>query len=1098
MSKLPKSLNAYNVSKENIEEFKGLDHNERTQSGAWYDMQNMTLDDYPVASVRRQRKIIKSPVNESNEYIEDGSSTSYYEADDAVMINGKVALLQNASIETNKGYYEGQVLINTDGAVESFKKASIEGTISFNNDELKQFRNSWCFFGAGEPICNIAGRWYEFRTKEAFSGSEIAFGGVVTTDDNWTYPMLISDEKGTIEMYYNDAFSTIPADWSKQFIRCTYIREYTDEYGKTWYVSQNSAALQVYEGENKCDVNYISSKIKGKAKYLGKFTSWQDAANALIKIYYSESVSLFGLEAALEMPFYEVPDELIDVKHNADSKVFLKNKYLTGYWRCNDISERVMAKCYSLYKTIYFNDLDHTKKFVRDACFEYLSEHQKDFLSSRSDITSYYISTNTGIIYEVKDCFTQQCRSLLKNKYAFANCDEYADGYISSHGCEDAFEIFFFNKTLTFENLSTGILEFEINKAGNIISCTSKKSLVGSHFGKPSHAKKSYNINFLFVASDSIKNALYEGDNIIEIKNDEVFGLESQNYVVKFNGRHCAMRTSNINPKWLCEQQIKPVSTNVTIEIQELKNRQNLEDMQLLNQSQSGECKSMIKSGNKILIIPDGVIIDVEKRTVQKIAYKEVFLVGGDNNTASLMTTCDGDENTYNCGFINLNSDSIYRIVNGALQKKITLNDRSMLWSDIPSYVSFRYENASKFDNFKKGDNIEVSISLKDKSFDETKFKKGLFEYDNSAEKLKVGSYKIQKVGSTFIDISAPLINYEIDDSNWITGFDSTKNEFELTIEKKFPEVMPFGALCGNRIWLCQKDGHEIYASSLGDYTNYYDFSGLASDSWSANVGSDGEFTGIVNYLGSPLIFKEDTLYIVSGSQPSEYSYTEINNFKGVEAGSERSFAIIDNVLYYKSAYGIIAYDGSTTIISQSLGKEKYCEAVAGAYGNKYYVSMKNVNTNKYELFCYDTKKGMWTKEKEEKVIRFINNGNSLYYVTENAVKLVESNGASNEDKVNWYVETGVYGYSYPNKKYISRLQTRLYLAQGSTARFYIQYNSDGIWHSCGREVIGKGVNSVLFPIRPKRCDHMKIKIEGKGECKIYSITKCLEVGGDI
>lgn len=1089
MSKLPKALNAYNISKENIEEFKGLDHNERTQSGAWYDMQNMTLDDYPVASVRRQREIVKSPVNESNEYIEDGSSTSYYEADDAVMINGKVALLQNALIDNDQGSYKGQVLINTDGMIESFKNEGIEGTISFNNNELKQFRDKWCFFGAGEPICNIAGRWYEFRTKEAFSGDEIAFGGVVTTDDNWTYPMLISDKKGTIEMYYNDAFLTVPVDWSRKFIRCTLIREYTDEYGKTWYVSQNSAALQVYENENKCDVNYISSKIKGKAQYLGKFESWQDAANALIEIYYSKAVSLFGLEAALEMPFYEVPDELIDVKHNADSKVFLKNKYLTGYRRCSDISERVMANCYSAYKTICFNNIIHSGEFVKDAYFEYLSEHQEDFCHSRADVSSYYISATSGSIYKAEQDFNQQCRVLLKSSGLLAMWNSYANNKCYTQVCTGkAFEFYFYDTKIACNDVGVGIIDFQVDKNGKIKSCTTNNE---------NCITKEYTCNVLCELSDEIKNALFEGKNNIQIKSEEIFGLNNQNYVVNYNGQYCAMSTSNINPKWLCNE--KSASTNVTIEIQGIRNKQNLEDMQLLNQSQkSGECKSMIKSGNKILIIPDGVIIDVKKRTVQKIAYKEVFLVGGDNNTASLMTTCDGDENTYNCGFVNLNSDSVYRIVNGTLQKKITLNDRSMLWSDIPSYVSFRYENASKFDKFNKGDNIEVSISLKDKSLDKTKFKKGLFEYDNSAEKLKVGSYKIQKVGGTFIDISAPLINYEIDDSNWITGFDSTKNEFELTIEKKFPEVMPFGALCGNKIWLCQKDGHEIYASSLGDYTNYYDFSGLASDSWSANVGSDGKFTGIVNYLGSPLIFKEDTLYIVSGSQPSEYSYTEINNFKGVEAGSERSFAIIDNVLYYKSAYGIIAYDGSTTIISQSLGKDKYCEAVAGAYGNKYYVSMKNVNTNKYELFCYDTKKGMWTKEREEKVVRFINNGNSLYYVTENAVKLVESNGASNEDKVNWYVETGAYGYSYPNKKYISRLQTRLYLAQGSTARFYIQYNSDGIWHSCGREVIGQGVNSVLFPIRPKRCDHMKIKIEGKGECKIYSITKCLEVGGDI
>lgn len=102
------------------------------------------------------------------------------------------------------------------------------------------------------------------------------------------------------------------------------------------------------------------------------------------------------------------------------------------------------------------------------------------------------------------------------------------------------------------------------------------------------------------------------------------------------------------------------------------------------------------------------------------------------------------------------------------------------------------------------------------------------------------------------------------------------------------------------------------------------------------------------------------------------------------------------------------------------------------------------------------------------------------------------------EDKINWSVETGVYGYSYPNQKYVSRFQLRMYLAQGAKARFYIQYNSSGKWESCGKEIIGRGINSFVFPIRPRRCDHMKFKIEGEGECKIYSLTKCLEIGGEL
>ena len=558
---------------------------------------------------------------------------------------------------------------------------------------------------------------------------------------------------------------------------------------------------------------------------------------------------------------------------------------------------------------------------------------------------------------------------------------------------------------------------------------------------------------------------------------------------------------SQLKHDWVIQQQDHPIKTQIAMTSALITNLNTLKNVEVLKQSDYNDKKAMIKCGTKILVVPDGVIIDTKSGETKKIAYTETFISKKGDGVNSFIYTCDGDENTFNAGFFKLNSESDYRIVNGVVQKKVKLADNSVLWSDISTYVNFTFYDEGKFEKFSKGDNVEVSLKLgKGQITDLTKFKKGMFEYDNATGNLKSNSYRIQKVGNNFIDLSAVLINYEESENSWITGFGNSENEYEITFEKKFPNVQPFGALCGNRVWLCQKDGHEIYASALGDYTNYYDYSGLNSDSWSANVGSDGEFTGIVNYLGNILIFKEDTLYIVYGSAPSEFSYTEVNNFKGVEKGSERSFAIIDNVLYYKSVYGIIAYDGSTTVISSALGREKYKNAVAGAWGNKYYVSMQNCKTNKYELFCYDTKKGMWTKEAEDRIIRFLNDGNTLYYVTDTQVKIIDADNdyEVKEDNVSWSAETGIYGYSYPNQKYISRLQLRMYLAQGAKARIYIQYNSNGKWQSCGREIIGRGVNSFVFPIRPRRCDHMKLKIEGEGECKIYSLTKCLEVGGEL
>ena len=44
----------------------------------------------------------------------------------------------------------------------------------------------------------------------------------------------------------------------------------------------------------------------------------------------------------------------------------------------------------------------------------------------------------------------------------------------------------------------------------------------------------------------------------------------------------------------------------------------------------------------------------------------------------------------------------------------------------------------------------------------------------------------------------------------------------------------------------------------------------------------------------------------------------------------------------------------------------------------------------------------------------------------------------------------------------------------------------------------GNSIRSFSIPIRPKRCDNMKLRIEGVGMAKIYSITKTIEEGSEL
>lgn len=291
---------------------------------------------------------------------------------------------------------------------------------------------------------------------------------------------------------------------------------------------------------------------------------------------------------------------------------------------------------------------------------------------------------------------------------------------------------------------------------------------------------------------------------------------------------------------------------------------------------------------------------------------------------------------------------------------------------------------------------------------------------------------------------------------------------------------------------------NEIRACKLGDFKNWNSFMGLSTDSYAVSVGTDGNFTGAANHLGYPCFFKENCLHKVYGDYPANYRVQD-TTCRGVQPGCERSLAIVNEVLFYKSRDGICAYDGSLPeLISNQLGNKRYYAAVAGAHGDKYYISMTDQDSQKEELFVYDTSKGVWHKEDNFSVEVFASFEGELYAVGSD-MKIVTMFGSGTMDNkpVQWMVETGEIGLSSPDMKYISRLNVRMSLPIGSTVEFYIQYDQADEWEHLFT-MSGTSLRTFSVPIRPKRCDHMKLKIEGVGDAKIYSITKTIEQGSEL
>ncbi len=182
--------------------------------------------------------------------------------------------------------------------------------------------------------------------------------------------------------------------------------------------------------------------------------------------------------------------------------------------------------------------------------------------------------------------------------------------------------------------------------------------------------------------------------------------------------------------------------------------------------------------------------------------------------------------------------------------------------------------------------------------------------------------------------------------------------------------------------------------------------------------------------------------------------------------------------------------------------------AVAGTNGKKYYISMKSEVDSKWYLLVYDSEYGLWHKEDETRVDCFASVDSEMYFVDhkDHQIKSVFGSGIKDKEEVEWMIESGIIGtttrsgrYStpLPGKKYISQLLMRMSLEIGARVMVYIQYDSQGDWEHL-TSIVGMYLKSFVVPMRPKRCDHFRIRIVGKGDAKIYSITKSIERGSDI
>ena len=332
----------------------------------------------------------------------------------------------------------------------------------------------------------------------------------------------------------------------------------------------------------------------------------------------------------------------------------------------------------------------------------------------------------------------------------------------------------------------------------------------------------------------------------------------------------------------------------------------------------------------------------------------------------------------------------------------------------------------------------------------------------------------------------------------------TTQAAHTVRISRTMPD-MDFIIECQNRLWGCKygtvngKQINEIYCCALGDFKNWNRYKGISTDSYTASVGTDGAWTGAITHMGYPLFWKENHLHKVYVEATGGHQIID-TQCRGVQAGCEKSLAIVDEKLFFKSRDGVCYYDGAMpTMVSTQLGTESFGNAVAGSIDSKYYISMED-SKHDWHLFCLDVRRGIWIREDSTRAYAMVRLRDELYCLDEKTgiiLGLRGKSGSTKEDKVKWSATTGIIGYADVRQKYVSRFLIRMKLEDGASAQFMIEYDSNGKWLPCG-SIVGNGIRSAVLPIRPVRCDHFRIRVAGEGEMRTFSMSRVYERGSDV
>ena len=311
-----------------------------------------------------------------------------------------------------------------------------------------------------------------------------------------------------------------------------------------------------------------------------------------------------------------------------------------------------------------------------------------------------------------------------------------------------------------------------------------------------------------------------------------------------------------------------------------------------------------------------------------------------------------------------------------------------------------------------------------------------------------------------------------------------------ITFSRSVPD-MDFICANENRLWGCR--GDTIYCSKLGDPKNFNVFDGVGTDSFAVDAGSAGEFTACCSFLGYPCFFKEDRIYKVYGDLPSNFQVMGGSGL-GVKKGCAGSLAAAGNALFFLSTAGFMTWGGGMpSPVGDCLGG-RFARAEAGGGGLHYRVSAER-DGGSWHLFVYDTRYGLWHREDDAEAVGWAwLDGKQFLLRRDGTLWDLSGLEGEREDPVEWMAEFADFTEESPDAKGVGKVQVRLELERDARAVCQIRYDSEEEWKQIGTAMEAEpgepGKRTFLLPVIPRRADHYRLRLEGHGGCRVYSIAR--------